>query len=131
MKSNFIYFIFFAMLFSACNQKTQVDLIVKNATVYTVDSTSSITESFAIKDSKIVGVGTNSEISESFVSSEILDLSGKFVYPGFNDAHCHFYGYGQNLRNADLTGTLLSQIFRYYRDDCRHVIDPDADQRFL
>src|SRR5690606_5630061 len=36
---------------------------------------------------------------------EVLDLQGAPVYPGFIDAHAHFYGYGTSLQIADLTGS--------------------------
>src|SRR5690606_7300001 len=39
-------------------------------------------------------------------SEKIIDVKGKFIYPGFNDAHCHFSGYGNNLMQyADLRDT--------------------------
>ena len=34
-----------------------------------------------------------------------VDAAGKAIYPGFIDAHAHFYGYGQSLQSADLRGT--------------------------
>ncbi|MBV5348783.1 amidohydrolase, partial [bacterium] len=83
----------------------KVDLIVTNALVYTVDNSFSTAESFAVKDGKFIAVGTNKEISSKYISDQIWDCNGKAVYPGFNDAHCHFYGYGMNLMQyADLAG---------------------------
>jgi predicted amidohydrolase YtcJ len=53
-----------------------------------------------------MAVGTREEITQKFEAQKILDAEGKFVYPGFNDAHCHFNGYGVNLMQyADLRGT--------------------------
>jgi len=86
--------------------KTSVDLIVQNGKIYTVDSLFTVAESFAVNDGKIVATGSTREISETYDARQVIDLGGKFVYPGFNDAHCHFYGYGMNLlRYADLSGT--------------------------
>lgn len=86
--------------------KEKADLVVLHATVYTVDSLFSVTESFAVADGKIVATGTAKEITSRFDAPEILDLEGKFVYPGFIDAHAHFSGYGMNLMQyADLSGT--------------------------
>ena len=94
-----------ALLFS-CSNKKQVDLIVYNATVYTVDSAFSKAESFAIKDGKFIAVGTNEEIQRKFEAREgQLDAKGKTIYPGFIDSHCHFYGYGEGLQKVDLVGT--------------------------
>ena len=105
MKQNILFIALILTFMGACTSKQKVDTIVINAKVYTLDSTSSITESFAIKDGYFVAVGSNKEIGDLYESDQIIDLTGKFVYPGFNDAHCHFYGYGLNLQNADLVGT--------------------------
>lgn len=94
------------LIMNACNQKEKADLIVTNASVYTLDKDFSKVESFAVKDGKIVSGGTTDEIMNRFTSENILDAGGKFVYPGFNDAHCHFNGYATNLMQyADLRGT--------------------------
>ena len=107
-KAIFRYFILsvisISFLFS-CSSKQQVDLIVHNAVVYTVDSTFSNAESFAIKDGKFVAIGKNEDILNKYEAKETLDAEGKAVYPGFIDSHCHFYGYGQGLQELDLVGT--------------------------
>ena len=83
----------------------KVDLIVSNATVYTVDDAFSVAESFAVKDGRFVAVGSVKEIESKYISDQVLDLKGKIIYPGFNDAHCHFYGYRMDLMQyADLGG---------------------------
>lgn len=83
----------------------KVDLIVASARVYTVNDSFAVNESFAVKDGKFLAVGTNKEISSRYVSDQVIDCSGKPVFPGFNDAHCHFFGYGMNLMQyADLAG---------------------------
>ena len=81
-------------------------MIVTNGTVYTVDDNFSKVESFVVLDGRIVATGTSEDIQNEYSSEKIIDASGKFVYPGFNDAHCHFNGYGVNLMQyADLRGT--------------------------
>ncbi|MBN2774649.1 MAG: amidohydrolase family protein, partial [Prolixibacteraceae bacterium] len=91
---------------SSCGQKETVDLIVKNGTIYTVDPEFSVVQSFAVRDGKIVASGSDEEITSAFKSDKIVDAEGKFIYPGFNDAHCHFNGYANNLMQyADLAGT--------------------------
>ncbi len=98
--------LFLAAMMNSCSTKNNADLIVTNATVYTVDSTFSKTESFAVVAGKIAATGTTEEILEKYSSENIVDAGGKFVYPGFNDAHCHFNGYANNLAQyADLRGT--------------------------
>jgi predicted amidohydrolase YtcJ len=91
-------------LFS-CSQKTTVDLLVYNAKIYTVNSSFSTAEAMAVKDGKIVEVGKTSALTEKYESKNKIDAQGKFIYPGFIDAHAHFYRYGLGLQTADLVGT--------------------------
>ncbi|MFY7840342.1 MAG: amidohydrolase [Lacibacter sp.] len=93
------------VLFACCNSKTTVDCLFVNGTVYTVDSAFSKTEAVAVKDGKIVAAGTTAELQQQYEAKETVDLQGKFMYPGFIDAHAHFYRYGLGLQTADLTGT--------------------------
>ncbi len=86
--------------------KQPVDMIVTNAKIYTVDSAGTLAEAMSIKDGKIIATGTSDDISSKYKADKILDAKGKSIYPGFIDAHCHFYGYGiTKLLYADLTGT--------------------------
>ncbi|MBD8490372.1 amidohydrolase [Echinicola sp. CAU 1574] len=106
MKSPQVKYLFSALLFSffSCQEKEAVDLIVHNGIVYTVDRGFSKTEAFAITDGKFTAIGSNDEILNSFNAPEIIDLKGKFVYPGLIDSHSHFYRYGLSLKVADLNG---------------------------
>ena len=82
----------------------KADLILKNGLVYTVNDSFQTAESFAVKDGKFLEVGTNSLIDSKYTSDEVIDCQGKPVFPGFNDAHCHFSGYGMDLMlYADLS----------------------------
>lgn len=107
-KPLFIVFTFFILIImvSCSAPKEKVDLIVHNAKIYTVDDGFTIQEAFAVKDGKFIAVGTNKALLNNYQSDNIVDAKGKSIYPGFNDAHCHFYGYGTNLiKRADLVGT--------------------------
>ncbi|MFP4041641.1 MAG: amidohydrolase family protein, partial [Bacteroidales bacterium] len=89
----------------SCSKKEKADLIISNATIYTVDNEFTKAEAAAIKDGKFIAVGSSKDIQQQFSAKNEKDLKGKFVYPGFIDAHCHFYGYSMNLRKVDLVGT--------------------------
>ncbi|GEO04704.1 amidohydrolase [Adhaeribacter aerolatus] len=91
--------------FTGCRQPEPADLIIYNARVYTADNDSTVAEAFAVKDGKFLEVGGSSFIRTKYKGQQELDLKGKPVYPGFIDAHAHFYGYAQNLRQVDLVGT--------------------------
>ncbi len=83
----------------------QVDMLVFNAKIYTVDSAFSMAEALAIRDGKIVAIGSTKDLNEQFEGKETVDADGKFIYPGFIDAHAHYYRYGLGLQTADLVGS--------------------------
>ncbi|MEC3881728.1 amidohydrolase [Parapedobacter sp. 10938] len=92
-----------AMLCS-CNSSQQADLIVYNAVVYTVDSSFNTAEAFAVRDGEFIAVGTSDEIRSAYGAEETIDAQGQAIYPGFYDAHAHFFGYAQTYGQADLSG---------------------------
>lgn len=107
----------------SCNQKTNVDLIVHHAKIYTVDADFTMAEAFAVKDGKFVAVGGESDIMDHYDATETIDAQGQYVYPGFMDGHCHFVGYGEQLvRWCDLKGCLSFEevIERLHRHDSLH-----------
>jgi predicted amidohydrolase YtcJ len=89
----------------SCGVINEVDLIVHNGTIYTVDESFSTAEAMAIKDGRILALGKDKRILDKYDAGEIIDLEGGFVYPGLIDAHCHFTGYSRGLQDAELTGT--------------------------
>ena len=80
------------------------DLVLTDGTVATVDQEMSIAEAIAIRGSRIVAVGPNSEITR-FVGPKTaaIDLEGKFVMPGFIEGHGHFMSLGRSLQILDLS----------------------------
>lgn len=89
---------------TACHMRTAADLIVHHAVVYTVDDRFSVAQAFAVKGHRILAVGSEEDILGSFEAPEQVDAGGHAVYPGFIDAHAHFFGFGQSLHTADLRG---------------------------
>ncbi|MEP3569939.1 MAG: amidohydrolase, partial [Flavobacteriaceae bacterium] len=72
-----------------CNPKKEVDLIVYNAKVYTVDADFSKATSAAIKDGVFVAVGDTEDIQQKYEANTEIDAEGKTIVPGLIDAHCH------------------------------------------
>ncbi|MBS1745950.1 MAG: amidohydrolase [Bacteroidetes bacterium] len=89
----------------SCTSKTKIDLLVYNATIYTVDSAFSVAEAMAVNNGKIVETGNTADLEKKYDATERIDAQGKFIYPGFNDAHSHFTEYGFDLHEVHLTGT--------------------------
>ncbi|MGG8495479.1 amidohydrolase [Tenacibaculum sp. TC6] len=100
-----ILLLFIVLLSISCKQTQKVDLIVTNAQTYTVNSNFNVAESFAIKDGKFVAVGSTEEITNNYTSTQIIDAKNAPIYPGFIDAHCHFYGLGLQQQKVNLVGT--------------------------
>ncbi len=80
--------------------------IIKNANIYNDDFTSYSTKSIAIKNGKIIGIDSFGNLNKDYNTENIIDINSAFLFPGFNDAHCHFYGYATNLAQyCDLKDT--------------------------
>jgi len=104
MIKNFSLIVAFFFLMTSCSSTFEADVVYYNGTVYTVDSIFSVVEAIAVKDGKIIALGSSEEMKK-IKSKEQIDLDGKFLYPGLYDAHCHFYGYGVDLPKIWLIGT--------------------------
>lgn len=94
-----------ALFIISCNTKEEVDLIVFNANIYTVNADFSKATGVAVKDGKFVEVGDADKITKRYNARKQFDAQGKTIVPGLIDAHCHFYGLGQNQQVVDLVGT--------------------------
>jgi predicted amidohydrolase YtcJ len=91
---------------AACRpQKQSADLLIENARVYTVDNNFDTVSAFVVKNGKIIAVGKTDSLDKIYQAKQVIDAGGKAVYPGFIDAHTHFYQYGLYLQEANLKGT--------------------------
>ena len=97
-----LFFIFLAVFVISCQQK--VDLIVHNATVYSLGDITGKVTAFVVDEGRFVAVGGD-ELINNYDAKKILDLQKLPVYPGFIDSHCHFIKLGLSLQQVDLKGT--------------------------
>lgn len=121
-KINQFAFLVMSSFLAACDSKQAADAIYINGLVYTVDSAFTSAQAFAVKDGKFVAVGSNEAIEAQYAAPEIINLQGMPVYPGFIDAHCHFYGYGLGLQTVDLTNCktfkeMVERVVAFKRTD--------------
>ena len=90
-------------LFS-CQNNTQetADTILVNGNIHTVDEDNPTAEALAIKGDRILAVGTQEEV-EAYQGeeTEVVDLEGQFVMPGFIEGHGHFQGVGRMAMNLN------------------------------
>jgi predicted amidohydrolase YtcJ len=101
-----VHFLLFFAAMAQSQNKMKADLILINGKVCTVDQRLSYAEAFAVRNGSFHAIGSNEQIQKHYVSDSVIDAGGMFVYPGFIDAHCHFYGYALGLREIDLRGIL-------------------------
>lgn len=107
MKRNRVFYsalIFFGLASCSGLQKEEVDLIIHNAVIYTVNDAFDIVEAIAIRSDTIVALGAEHQILNKYQSKETIDARKQFIYPGFIDGHCHFYGYALGLTRVNLVG---------------------------
>jgi len=107
--------LFLILVFTSCSE--QVDLIVYNAEIYTVDNNNNKATSFAVKDGKFIYVGDDS-VTSNYSSSNIINAEGLPVYPGFIDSHAHFYNLGffndqVNLKETKSFQEVLKRVIEY------------------
>ncbi len=103
MRKTFVLLGLITVLFSACNNKETADIVFKNGTIYTVDNQQSMAEAVAVKDGMILAIGSSKDISAyEGRETEVIDLAGKTMTPGFIESHGHLMGIGYNKLELDL-----------------------------
>ncbi len=95
---------FVCCVLCACT-KENADLLIVNARIYPMQDSLQTVEALAIRDGRVLALGTTDEILGNFVSRKVEDAKGLTVLPGFNDAHLHLLGLGRALQRVDLVGT--------------------------
>jgi len=95
------------------------DKIFINAVIYTMNSQNEIANSIAVKNEKILYIGNEEDAyNYSGDKTEIIDLQGKTVMPGFTDAHMHIAQMGKFIQSLNLTGTtsvkVIADNIRYF-----------------
>ena len=80
------------------------DLVFVNGAVYTVDAARRWANAVAVTDGEIVAVGTDAEVRRrAGEDTEIVDLEGRMLLPGFQDAHAHPPSSGLDLLRCNLS----------------------------
>ena len=105
------------LLFSSCFKGQEVDLIIHNAQINSFNMRNDVFEAMAIKDGKIIELGSEREILNKYRGREI-DAEQREIYPGFYDAHTHIFSYVEKKFVCDLTGAksmneVLSRLERF------------------
>lgn len=104
MKQLHCFIVTLLILATACTSRKPADLLVYNAHVYTVDSAFTTAEAIVIRGGHVLATGTTADLRARFDPQNTIDAKGKFIYPGFIDAHAHFLEYGKSLYAVNLYG---------------------------
>ncbi len=81
------------------------DRILTNAVVHPLDGSDETAEAVAVRDGRVVRVGDAYEVGFlAGVETDVVDLEGRHLLPGFVDAHTHMEFVGRRRLEADLTG---------------------------
>jgi predicted amidohydrolase YtcJ len=106
MRNNFpiAAFVLCALSFSCSEKKTPADLIIRGGTIYTVEDSNPTVEAVAVTGDKIVYAGDLAGLVKfEGEKTEVIDLQGKTMTPGFIEGHGHFMGLGFSELNLDLS----------------------------
>lgn len=107
----------------------KADIVFINGEVVTIDHRNRIVESVAIKDNRIIAIGSNKEIQEyRSDNTVIIDLEGKTLLPGFIDAHLHLTIYGTNLLGVSCIAPHIQSLHDIFVDLRKKVLKTPKGQ---
>jgi predicted amidohydrolase YtcJ len=105
-------FLLVANVFAQNDSKPAADLIITNASVWTVDNARPKAQAVAVLGDRIVAVGSSAEVDAwRGPRTQVIDAGGKLLLPGFNDSHVHFMSGGQQLDNVEVNDATSSEEF--------------------
>lgn len=116
MKNLLIIALLFPLL-SSCFKGKEADLIIHNARIYSFNLHGDVFEAMAIKDGKIIELGSEREILNKYRGNAV-NAEKKEIYPGFYDAHAHLFSLAEKKMSCDLTGSrslqeVISRLERF------------------
>ena len=100
----------------------QADMILYNGNFITLNEKAPTASALAVKDGKIIQVGSNADVKlHQREDTKLIDLGGKTAVPGFVDSHIHLISLGLDMQVIDLCGlttktSLLSKLKKVVRD---------------
>lgn len=93
--------------------QAQADTVLLGGKVWTGDPARPEAQALAIVDGKVAAVGSDDEVRRwAGPATTVLELRGRRVLPGFNDAHVHFFDGGQALASVQLRDAPSPEAFR-------------------
>jgi predicted amidohydrolase YtcJ len=107
-----IFILHFGLCSTSGQSRPAADVLLINGNVWTVNSSQPTAQAVALVGERIVAVGSNQDVEAwRGVNTRVLDLRGKLLLPGFNDAHVHFVDGGSQLDRVQLNDASSPQEF--------------------
>ncbi|WP_423998473.1 amidohydrolase [Maribacter sp. IgM3_T14_3] len=113
MKKQLFFLLVITLLVCSCStDSVKADLIITNANIWTGNTDSPKAEAMAVKADTILAIGSLDDIHKFKDSdTEIKDVGGKFITPGFIDTHVHLLMGGNSLLSVQLRDVSTKQEF--------------------
>ncbi len=106
---------------------TPTDLVMRNGYVYTVDGQNSVQQAIAVSGGKIVYVGNDAGLDDYIgKQTQLIDLGGRMLMPGFVDAHMHPGDGGRAITLCDLKYQTLTRA--QFQANIQACLDADKDK---
>jgi hypothetical protein len=93
------------LLLTSVRAQSPADYVLHNATIHTVNDDAPQAEALAVRDGRLLMVGSRDDVLGAYPDARRIDAGGRTVVPGLIDAHAHLMGLGTSLVQADLVGT--------------------------
>ena len=93
------------LIFNGCESKKDADTLIYNCSIYLNDSVNSNPDCLVLDQGLIKEIGSYEHLKARFNYKNSIDCKGNFLYPGFIDAHSHFFGTALESMNCNLVGT--------------------------
>lgn len=126
----FLFLFFITLAFNGCRKEIQdVELIIHNANIYTVDSDNLTAQAIAVSNGKIIYVGTSEEaLKMKNPDTKVINARNNFVLPGFIEGHGHFSALGYSKINLNL---LESKSWEAIIDSVEHKIKSSTPGKWI
>ena len=112
MKTAKLLILILPLIMAACSRPVQkADVIYHNGIILTMEKEGANAEAVAIKDGKILAVGSEKEIMRHKGDSTVLtDLEGKTMVPGFVDPHSHFIAAVISMLSTNISSPPIDSV---------------------
>ena len=106
---------------------TPADMVMRNGYVYTVDGKNSVQQAIAVTGGKIVYVGSDEGVAAYIgTQTQLIDLAGRMLMPGFIDAHMHPGDGGRAMTLCDLKYQTMTR--KVFQETIQACLDADEDK---